>query len=280
MSIFIRCIIVTLLLTAWRPSVAEPITRIPAGTIARDSSAPKWNRLVLRAMPRIATGDVDSLSQSIRDVVASLHLTVMATVQPSQDHGRFRLAEVGIGYSTIIAGKPTVVDSESSSRLGADLGFFGRQMLSTNEEQLSKVRVVIRSTTLVLFDTPAIYHRHSKHESCIARHLIWIEPESGKLTLATWLLVNDNRGNLRPTTDPIRIVLEGTKEDRRIHVDGDAFNFLGVPSESAFAVENLPPGQDILWSDDLKAFLSHRSYDAKRLSKMTNAINQAVLDAR
>lgn len=264
---------------------ANAITPIPAGTIAAETDGGRWNRVVMMAIPRIASGDVDALSGAIRESVSSLHLTVMASVQSNPDGRGYRLANVGVGYSTPIKNRQTIIDPESASDLGASLGFIGGRMLATNQAQIAKVRVVVRSTTLTIFDAPAIYLRNEKHQGCLARHLIWLEPVSGRLMLATWLMENQQReiqrtpikeGRLAPWPTPIRLVSAGTREDRRIHVDGREFSFLGIPTERAFAVEDLPPGRNIAWTEDLEKSLCLVRYDAEQLRTLAEAINQSV----
>ena len=60
--------------------------------------------------------------------------------------------------------------------------------------------------------------------------------------MLVWLMEKDELGGLRPVNEPLRLVAEGTREQRNIHVDGKNFA-LGFPLEMAFALEDTPPGK-------------------------------------
>ncbi len=252
---------------------AAEVTRIPAGTVVTDSGAKTWNRVVLLAKPRIVSGSVESLNESIRDAVSSFSLTMMARV--NKKDGAFQLDDVGLGYSVPIKSHPTVIDSDSVERLGVSLGFIQRQVLGQHETRLATTRVIVRTSTLLIFDVPAIFFRDGKHRDFVARHLVWIDPASGRAAMATWLMVRRQDGRLVIASDPPRVVSAATKEDRRIHVDGDQF-FLGIPGEHAFALEELPPGEDLNWTDALKRLATRSTYDADSLGKLSREINRLV----
>ncbi len=134
----------------------DRLPTIASGTVIGDPTAERWNRVVLLAKPRIASGDVGKLSESVRESVGQFSLSIVATVRDISVNGaagtKFRLAEVGVAYSIPINGKLTVVTADTASKLGVTLGFVGSQMLSENEKQLSTIKLVVRSETLVMFD--------------------------------------------------------------------------------------------------------------------------------
>ncbi len=258
------------------------LTRIAAGTKVGDRNANRWNRIVLLAKPRLASGDVDELSETVRKASTAFTLTILATVKPySATDGslRYQLAEVGVGYSVPIKGVQTVISYDTVQTQGADPGFIGRQVLSTNEEQLKKVVIVVRSTTLLIFDTPGIVHRQGKHRDYKIRHLVWIDPKTGQGATVVWLLGKDEQDQLRPANEPLKLIATGTTEDRKIHVDGSEF-FLGIPSERAFALEDLPPGQAIGWTAPLAEVAALPAYSPESLSGLSAALNQAIEASR
>ncbi|MEM9644558.1 MAG: hypothetical protein AAF989_06160 [Planctomycetota bacterium] len=276
-AVVLWCLVVGTCSGGWAQA-AVTVRRIPAGTVVRRDAAPTWNRVVLVATPRIASGAVEALDDSIRNAIREMPLVIMACVRKEsdaggrQDEGAFSLVDVGVGYATKIKSRLTVVDSANASKLGASLGFVQRRMLSTNESQLSNVKVVLRSTTLLMFDTPAIFFRGETHVDRIARHLVWVETKTGELSMAVWLVAKNETGNLVATKDPIRVLQAPTQEDRRIHVDGSQFIF-GIPRERAFALEALPPGDDRAWNAARKRWLNLNRYDRNSLVELTKAIN-------
>ncbi len=173
---------------------------VPCGAIAQDKKLPlvgsgiivgkedavKWNRVILLATPRIASGDTSKLSETVRTAVSKLTLTILATVESEvvgDGTEAYRLSEVGVGYSTIIKENRVTITSETAGRMGAGLDFYGRQMLSENEEQIGNLKVIFRTSTLTVFDAPAIMLRDGQHKDFLTRHLIWVDP---KPVSSTW----------------------------------------------------------------------------------------------
>jgi len=269
------CLIVCLFVPPSEAAYGESISSLPPGLVVEKSDSSPWNRIVLIATPRISSGDVDAIGRSIQDAVARFRLTIMAQVRYESQSAKYTLSDVGVGYATMIKKQLTVVDSQSAAEMGASLGFIERRLLSENETQRKKIRVIVRTTTLLMFDVPAIYDRSNKHRQVINRHLVWINQNDGRLSMATWLFDSDKGLDTSWTTDPLRIVSENTREDRTIHVDGDEF-FLGMPNENAFALQSLPPGTDFSWTSELRNLACRATYDAESLKQLTDAINDVA----
>ncbi|TWU65063.1 hypothetical protein V7x_06070 [Crateriforma conspicua] len=275
---------------------AAPVSRLPPGLVVPEpppdgesgevsirrsgdaSLTGTWNRVLLVAKPRIAAGDVNLVSPAIRDAASQFRLTLMAKVGQEDEDQRFHLHGVGIGYSYPINGQLTVIDGDSASRLGASLGFIEGQVLSENESHLTETRVVVHTSTLMIFDVPAIYHRFGKHLELLSRHLVWIDRSTGKTMMANWLMSGDDqRNDYRNMKEPIRLVPGGTHEDRVIHVDQDHF-FLGIPSRRGFALVNLPPGIDLSWNAALSDFAVRRQYDGTTLARLVTHLNRKIAE--
>ena len=244
-----------------------------------DSTQTRWNHVVLVAKPKISSGATNKIGETIRRAVSTLSLTILATVK-HDDNGTYRLTEVGVGYSVPIRGKPTVVSSQTASQLDAGLSLITRHVLSQNEKQLAKVCVVARSSTLTIFDTPAIMFRDDKHRDYTIRHLCWIDPETGNGATLIWMLGINTTGAMQVMDEPMRVVTTGTVEERSIHVDGSEF-LLGIPSERAFALESLPPGLSVPWPTDngIADLASKNSYDERQLVKLSTSLNLAIAAA-
>lgn len=270
---------------------------IPPGTEVVDRSASRWNRLVLLSRPTLVGGDVEQIPAGVRRSVSRFSLTVMTTVRRSKrDAGaepsaaerrggetsperEFRLSEVGVGYSARVGDRQVIVDVDSAERLGLDLSLIDRYVLDQNVERLSGPRVAARSSTLIIFDAPAILARGDDHRDATMRHLVWVDSDSGQTAVAAWFLVDreaaadDSPAVLRG--EPLRVLPGGVREKRRIRVDGDEF-FLGIPTERAFAMQSLPPGRPIAWTDRLASLASRRSYSPETLAEFTSSLNEAI----
>lgn len=257
---------------------------IEAGTLVDDPNAARWNRVVLLARPRISSGDVEALPIGIRDAVTTFVLTILANVRPEETSAgappRYQLDEIGLGYSAMIEDRLTVVSGEEADRLGVRLGFFQRQVLGENYKQLRKVQPIVRTSTLVIFDVPSVMLHDGKHLELVTRHFIWIDPRSGRIAMLVWLLERQDEMQARVYDLPMRYVPPGAKEDRAIHVDADEFSFLGIPSDRAFALEDLPPGKSIAWTEATRRLAAQREYDTTSLQQLAAVMNLALQASR
>lgn len=260
-------------------STVRELPRIEAGTLISGENAQSyWNRVVLLARPRIASGDVDSLPAAIRDSVSDFVLTIMASVEeftdPNTAQPRFRLADVGLGFSTDVDGELRAVSVEEAGRAGVDLGLFARMLLIENEKQLQSAQIVTRTPTLMIIDAPAYVLRDDEHYECVMRHFIWVEPSTGRSAALVWLIDHDSAGNSSvDSQEPPRWAPAGLQEDRAIHVDGREFNMFGMPGKKAFAMESMPPGKPVAWTVEARSLAALPSYTVDNLRSLSAALN-------
>jgi hypothetical protein len=65
---------------AAEPAAAcQPLQLVPPGTSVHNPAGSRWNRVVLLAAPRIASGDAESVSHAIRQRVSQFTLALLAT---------------------------------------------------------------------------------------------------------------------------------------------------------------------------------------------------------
>lgn len=251
---------------------------VPAGTVVVDEQAMSWNRVILLATPRLSSGEFNKLPEGVRSAVPKLTLSILATVRKERTLAgdeAFQLQEIGVAYSAQADDRMVTVTSESAPRLGAQLDFFSRRMLTENEKQLAKVQLLIRTTTLAIFDAPSIVLRDGQHKDFMTRHLVWIDGRTGKLAFAVWLLSGEHEGQFAVAGNSLRLVAPGTREDRKVHVDGRSF-FMGFPSARAFALEDLPPGIDVPWTASARQLAGRSSYDQPTIQSLVGALNQML----
>ena len=263
----------------------QPLTVIEAGTPVEESGRERWNRIVLLATPRFASGDTDAVSRSIRQTVSGFTWTVLATVRPVEadsvsdpDHRRHELVEVGVGYAMPVDGQLTVVAPDRLPK-GVALDFLGRKILGAQQKSLAEVEAVGTHPEAVVFDAPTLMLRDQDHEELIVRHLVRVDPRSGRCATCTWLIDADADEAPRPLDDPPRLVEEGTREERAIHVDGSRFT-LGFPTKQAFAVESLPPGRKLDWSPDFRTSAARVAYPRTQVEELVAAADAAVAGGR
>lgn len=267
-----------------KPGVPRPMTVIAAGTVVDDPDRERWNRIVLLATPRFASGDTADVSESIREAVAGFTFAILATVRPvdasvAEGNGvRHELVEVGVGYSMPVKDRLTVV-APDATMAGFSLEFLGRQVLNAKHKSLGEIACVGSHGTAVVFDAPALMLRGEEHEDLIVRHLVRIDPQSGICTTCAWLVTTTDDGSLEPVEEPLRIIAGGTHEERPIHVDGRRFTF-GLPTKRAFAVEDLPPGQRVDWSATLRTAADLPAYSDEDVDRLVTELDTAVASLR
>jgi hypothetical protein len=254
----------------------QPISLIPAGTMAIDQTDDVWNRLILIATPNFASGYAQGLNENIRKTVSSFSLAIMAKVSreldPQTQLPVHRLADIGVGYAFSIGGRPMIINNASAEKLGVKLDFTTRQILGENERQLTTIRTLAKTPALVIFDAPSLMHREQKHLDFVTRHFIWIETSTGKLSMLVWLI---KKGENVAYSDPIKLVESGTIEDRKIHVDSSCF-FLGIPTRQAFALEALPPGRAIPWKEQLRPLAGRSEFTESSLGELGQGLNSLL----
>jgi len=267
-----------------KPSVPRPMTVIAAGTVVDDPDRDRWNRIVLLATPRFASGDTADVSESIKETVTGITLAILATVRPVEDSvsegtaSRHELVEVGLGHCIRVNDRLTVV-APDATMAGLSLDFLGRQVLNAKQKSLGEITCVGSHGTAVVFDAPSLMLRGEEHEELIVRHLVRIDPQSGTCSTCAWLVSTDDDGSLEPVDEPLRIIDAGTREERPIHVDGRRFTF-GLPTKRAFAVEDLPPGRRVDWSTSLRTAADAATYSDEALDRLITELDTAIASLR
>ncbi|MCD0461316.1 hypothetical protein [Roseiconus lacunae] len=267
--------------------VPQSITKIPAGiSVTSPSEQSPFNRLVLLANPRLSAGDAKTVSDTVRDAATKSSLTIMASVTktspdelsgegnpPLSPQGEFRLASVGVGYSISSDQGRIIVSADTASELGVSLGLIQKQVLRSSESQLQRVTVVGKTDQIYVFDAPSIMHRRDQNRRYLTRHFVYLDAKTGEGAMMVWLMAPLGREHGKtayPIIDhPIRVLPFETVETRDIFVDAGEFNFLGVPSEAAFGLVDLPPGRDIRWSKEAAMLAGSFSYSHTELNKLS-----------
>ncbi|MCC9654725.1 pyruvate kinase [Rhodopirellula halodulae] len=265
---------------AW--GVDSGVVRLPPGLVAKSLPRDRFNQLLFLGTPKLTHGDVDAVTDLVRDNSSLFKLTIMATVQP--ENGKHRLREVGLGLAYQIGDRPTIVTSAKAESLGADLGMVASRVLAKNEAMLDPPMVILKTTNLVIFDVIALVSIGGKHVDRRMRHLVWTHPDTGRTATAVWLL-NEETTPARSehwsveTAMPIHLIPADTVEDRAIHVDGNEISILMIPKDRAFALQRMPGPVQIPWSSELKTHLGYRAFDEESMSRMLQVLNEAIADA-
>jgi hypothetical protein len=109
--------------------------------------------------------------------------------------------------------------------------------------------VVFQGPTMALVDTPAWFRCGGKNKLIRFRYALLVDATSGRLDGLVWGLDPDG-GCFAAKNEAVRLE-PNTLAFADLVPDLNEFK-LGIPSEAAFAVEQLPPGERLVLPDGLR----------------------------
>lgn len=265
----------------------QPLSMVPPGTRFGENPPKGWSNLISFARGQLTSGDVDSVTETVRYYGEIFNLVMLANADTPEAEGKFELDKVAVGFSMVIQGINTIVTSETQGDLGGGLSFLGRGVLDGNIDSLRDVQQVARTRNNIVIDAPAIVLRDGEHREMVVRYYIWVFPENGNIGTLVWLLdlvskktgpSSKNAGpaeektGLRVANTTIQLLPPNMQEIRVLNVDGDQFNILGIPSKDAFALVQIPQGIAFEMTKEMQALAAETTYTAESLKKLTGAI--------
>jgi len=219
------------------------VSLIQPGTVVDEKAPDGWSHLIIRSHPRVAREDLDKVNSLTAQLASFLFTAIVAKVEAYEDGDemRYRFKDAGVGFGTPIEGRPTIISPDSQARLGANLSFFARQVLSTCYEEQKAGRIVCHSDTMAVVDTRVVLNRGGRHRWCIFRHALLVDPASGALATLLWPIDVGERG-YAGVAGPVQWLPANKIQEAVLRVDTGEFTF-GVLSKVAFAVAEVPRGQ-------------------------------------
>jgi hypothetical protein len=261
----LACLVCSIALPHGEPAAAydvttRPLRLIAPGTAIGHDAPAGWTHLLLKSNTRPGAGDFARLSRSYARLAGLLFTALVADVRREQGHGRLVCVAVGVG--TRVGDRDIVITPATQKRLGADLGFVARAVLSRAQDRLADVVTVARSPTMAVFDAPNWMVRNGRHRRVVLRYAAVVDPKTAALDTLVWLLDPTESGSLSGPVGAAEWLPPGVVDDAVLHVDAREF-FLGNPTESSFALLGLPRGrQRIELPDDLKTLASRPRFTA------------------
>lgn len=252
---------------------------LQAGIVVGEQAAFGYSDLLTLVLPRLASGDIESLPDYSKDFARMFQMTILANVVQLGvgDQQVFALEKIGIGFAMNIEGKTTIVTSATANDLGANLGIIGRRILSGNETCLDDVVQVARTDRLVIFDAQNNMLIGDKHESRILRYFVWVSPASGKLGILVWQLNDDGNGQYTVDSDKMQLLPGGMKEDRRIHVSSAGFLRSRIPKPDRFALEQIPQGTPVPFSPRMRGVAGLKQITSQNLETLLAGAAESII---
>ena len=225
---------------------------LPPGMLIGDKppeEPEKWSHLVLKSLPRLASGDLDSLPGDSAKTAAYFRTVILANVKPVDvDEKEFELTKIGVGICVPRKGqnKDVVVAAGSLEALGlGNLSWVRKKTLDTMEEQLVQGRIIARTPTFALFRSPAtVVAAGNEHRMVNLNYAFCVERNTGKLQVGVWTSALEAKESRAPQT-MVRISANPIF-DCKIDVQSKKLLGMTVPLSWSFAMSTLPPGQKVV----------------------------------
>lgn len=150
--------------------------------------APKgWTHRVVRSVPSLSSGDLDSLPGSAEETATRFRTVITAEVVGRGTRADpYRLARVGVGNAVPVGGRELVVSTTGPREAMDVLGMVDRVVLLTAESTLNRGVLAVRSPTFALFRTPTIMVVNGEHQEVHLHYAILIDPRTGSLSTLCW----------------------------------------------------------------------------------------------
>ena len=216
------------------------------GLLVGDKPPEGWSHLVVKSIPRLASGDKDSLPKGSAKTAAYFRTVILANVKPvGVDEKEFELTQVGIGICVPKKGedKDVVVAADRLEALGLHLGWVERTVLDECESRMAEGRIIASTPTFALFRSPAtIAVAGNEHRKVNLNYAFCVEQNTGKLNVGLWTSAVESRA-LRPPATMVRLS-SNPIFDCRIDVQPTKVVGLKVPFAWSFAMSMLSGGED------------------------------------
>jgi hypothetical protein len=255
--------------------VPRALEHIPVGTVI-DKDAPRdWTNLVLFATPTLTAEDLRDAPKMAAHYARMFKFTLLANVIGTREGPKvsYRLQKVARGFAIDINGRETIIDGRNT--LGADLGLFGRRVLSENEAILDKdVRQVARTSTMLVFDAESTMLSGKNHVRLTMRHAILADPDTGRLSTLVWLLSRSGSG-FETAEKSLQLLPPNMQEARLLHVLKDRFT-LGIPSPDAFALVRIPQGTPVPYTPQLQRAATAGPFARDQVFSLESALRAVI----
>jgi len=244
------------------------LVRIAPGTLVGDRPLKRWTHLVIKSLPRLASGDLGTLPRSAFRTAALIRTVILADVgRSADDPSRFALRRVGVGLCVPDPSKgDVVVESGRLEESGVKLGMMEKIVLQSAEAELALGRLIARGPAFALYHGPAVLRVEGVHHKVELFYAFLVDEQSGALRVLLWSEEAREGGPAAPA----RLVELRPNLVFDCPLNVKAERLLGtVPVSWSFAMESLPPGQPRPMTPDLRRYLGGdaRQRDPERMEQ-------------
>ena len=183
------------------------LVKLEPGLLIGDKAPEGWSHLVIKSIPRLASGDVDNLPNDAAKTAAYFRTVMLANVKPVDvDEKEFELTQIGIGICVPRKGqdKDIVVAADRLEALGLHLSFVRKTVLDTMEAEMAEGVIIARTPTFAILRSPATVVDGNKHRKVDLNYAFCVDRTTGKLQVGLWMSAMEKR-DLRPPNEMVRV---------------------------------------------------------------------------
>jgi hypothetical protein len=231
-----------------------------------------WTHLVLKSIPTLKTGDLDTVSQQAFARARRIRPVIVANVCQETGDSSFRLQQIGVGLCApgTEPETDTVVSASSVEGTKGSWTAKERLILTAMALETSRARLVAATQTFALLRTPVTFLLSSVHTKVDVCYALLVAPQSGELRTLVWV---DYRSSDRPEAIPT-VARWFTTPVFDSPLDVSASKILGgIPVSWSFAIRELPPGADVPLPPQLSSLLDGESIEEARAAQIEQSFS-------
>ena len=217
------------------------------GLLIGDKPPEGWSHLVVKSLPRLASGDKDSLPKGAGKTAAYFRTVILANVKPVDvDETEFELTKVGIGICVPRKGQKEdiVVTADRQEALGLHLSWVEKMTLDALEAGMAKGKIIATTPTFALFRSPAtVVAAGDEHREVNLNYAFCVDRRTGKLQVGLWTSALEAAQTRSPQT--MLRLSSNPIFDCQMDVQTKKVFGVTVPGTWSFAMAALPAGQRV-----------------------------------
>jgi hypothetical protein len=224
------------------------LERLSAATRVGDTAPEGWTHLVLKSVPRLASGEWRDLPEVGKKTATMFRTAIVADVQPLGIDKEYILSRVGIAMCvTSRDGKAgdVVVSSDRLESLGMRLSAMEQVVLQAAETELAESRIIAFTSTFALLRSPVTLLVAGKHRKVDLYYAFCVDSTTGRMRVGVWSMWP---GDVKKQPPPPAVIdlAPKTTFDCELDVQAKRVVVVGIPFSWSFALRKLPPGRTVL----------------------------------
>jgi hypothetical protein len=233
------------LLAAHAVGFGQPaLVFLKPGTRVGEKPPEEWTHMVLKSVPRLATGDRGTLPKGSAETATMFRTALLADVKPvDTQETEFELVRIGLGVCVPVPHEEDndmVVTAGALEALGLRFSMVERAVLDAAEAEMAEGRIIARTPTFALFRSPVMLIMDGEHKKARIYYAFCVDRNTGRLRVAAWTMRPDQKPAQAPAT-LVKLESDGAFD---CQIDVRAKRILGtVPYSWSFAMRTLPPGR-------------------------------------